>query len=278
MRKLAVGLSLALVASFAVLPTAATATKAAGKVVRCKGKRATEVGSKKKNIVIGTRGRDIIAARGGNDIIWAKGGRDLICAGKGADIIDGMKGRDKVYGGGGIDQCFGGKREHRYHFGCEEHLPSAQQPPPPNGKPASKVRSIASSAALAPAANSGTPECGQGFYKGYIKHNLSVATDSAHPLVATRPNYWRYTDQGWQGPSLAPWTFWNVPTDGNFYQIPFDKGELDHGNWVVIYQIYWGDNSGYDLYGEYRPSSYFVDNFGGIKSEFCFTHTPYGLV
>lgn len=70
---------------------------------RCRGQRATIVGTPGADVIRGTRGDDVIVARNGNDIIRGRGGNDIICAGKGRDTIFGGPGRDFCDGGPGRD-------------------------------------------------------------------------------------------------------------------------------------------------------------------------------
>jgi hypothetical protein len=76
--------------------------------VRCSGKRATIVGSFRKDRLKGTRRADVIAGLAGDDTIKALGGNDLICAGKGHDTIRGGPGKDRLLGEAGVDSLFGG--------------------------------------------------------------------------------------------------------------------------------------------------------------------------
>jgi len=64
--------------------------------VRCQGKWATIVGTRKRDQLIGTPHRDVIAALGGADEVRGLGGPDLICGGKGKDELFGGAGRDEV--------------------------------------------------------------------------------------------------------------------------------------------------------------------------------------
>lgn len=68
---------------------------------RCRGQRATIVGSSRGERLVGTPRRDVIAARAGADIVYGRGGRDLICGGGGNDRLFGGAGRDRVLGGPG---------------------------------------------------------------------------------------------------------------------------------------------------------------------------------
>lgn len=86
-------------------------------VPRCRGKRATIVGTRRPNRLRGTRGRDVIVAFGGNDRIRSLGGRDLICAGKGRDLVRAGDGNDRVFGGPGDDRLFGGDGRDRLRGG-----------------------------------------------------------------------------------------------------------------------------------------------------------------
>ncbi len=86
-------------------------------VPRCAGKRATIVGTSRKDRLRGTRRADVIVALGGNDII--KGGRsnDRICAGTGNDSIAGESGNDRIYGQSGKDKASGGSGNDRIDGG-----------------------------------------------------------------------------------------------------------------------------------------------------------------
>ncbi len=68
---------------------------------RCKGKRATIVGTRQGEKLIGTPRRDVIAALAGNDFVKGRGGNDLICGGRGDDKLRGGPGRDVLSGGPG---------------------------------------------------------------------------------------------------------------------------------------------------------------------------------
>jgi uncharacterized delta-60 repeat protein len=74
----------------------------------CRGKRATIVGTAKRDRLRGTPKRDVIVALGGNDRVRAFAGRDLVCAGSGRDVVRAGKGNDTVFGGRGADRIFGG--------------------------------------------------------------------------------------------------------------------------------------------------------------------------
>ena len=81
--------------SDAVTPTAAAK--------RCATKRATIVGTARRDVLRGTRRADVIAALAGNDRIEGLRGNDLICGGAGKDRLIGGKGRDRCLGGKGRD-------------------------------------------------------------------------------------------------------------------------------------------------------------------------------
>jgi uncharacterized delta-60 repeat protein len=68
---------------------------------RCKGQRATIVGTRHGEKLVGTPHRDVIAALAGNDRVLGRGGNDLICGGRGDDQLTGGKGRDLLNGGAG---------------------------------------------------------------------------------------------------------------------------------------------------------------------------------
>jgi hypothetical protein len=84
-----------------------------GKPPRCDGKRATLVGTAKRNHLRGTRHADVIVALGGNDVINAGGGNDLVCAGSGNDRVAGGSGNDRLLGGSGADRLVGNKGRDR---------------------------------------------------------------------------------------------------------------------------------------------------------------------
>ena len=77
------------------------------KVYRCGGKRATIVGTNKKNRLRGTRRADVIVGLGGNDTISGLGGNDVACGGSGNDKVSGGSGKDKLYGDSGKDRLSG---------------------------------------------------------------------------------------------------------------------------------------------------------------------------
>jgi uncharacterized delta-60 repeat protein len=79
-----------------------------GKTLRCAGKRATVIGTNRKNRLKGTKRADVIAGLGGNDKIDGRGGNDVICAGDGNDSVAGGDGKDRLYGQNGKDTLKGG--------------------------------------------------------------------------------------------------------------------------------------------------------------------------
>jgi uncharacterized delta-60 repeat protein len=64
--------------------------------VRCMGRKATVVGTRRGETLKGTGHRDVIAALAGNDRVKGRGGNDLICGGPGHDRLDGGPGRNRV--------------------------------------------------------------------------------------------------------------------------------------------------------------------------------------
>jgi uncharacterized delta-60 repeat protein len=78
------------------------------KVYRCAGRRATIIGTNKRNRLKGTRRADVIVALGGNDKVDGRGGNDVICGGSGNDSVAGGPGKDRVYGDSGKDSLKGG--------------------------------------------------------------------------------------------------------------------------------------------------------------------------
>jgi uncharacterized delta-60 repeat protein len=83
------------------------------KAFRCHGKRATIIGTSRKDRLRGTKRADVIVALGGGDTVDGKGGNDLICAGDGKDRVKGGDGNDRVYGGNGNDTVSGGNGNDR---------------------------------------------------------------------------------------------------------------------------------------------------------------------
>lgn len=78
-----------------------------GETPRCRGHRATIVGSEGPDVLHGTPGRDVIWAGGGDDAIEGALGNDLICGGPGNDLIHGGRGNDLLDGGPGTDRVLG---------------------------------------------------------------------------------------------------------------------------------------------------------------------------
>jgi 6-phosphogluconolactonase (cycloisomerase 2 family) len=75
--------------------------------LRCRGRKATRVGTVLAETIRGTAGADVIVSQGGNDTIIALGGRDHVCAGAGRDTLRGGKGRDRLLGEAGNDALLG---------------------------------------------------------------------------------------------------------------------------------------------------------------------------
>lgn len=71
---------------------------------RCRGIRATVVGTRRSERIVATAKRDVIAALGGNDVVKGRQGDDLICGGRGRDELLGGKGSDRLFGGPGADR------------------------------------------------------------------------------------------------------------------------------------------------------------------------------
>lgn len=69
-------------------------------VDRCRGERATVVGSAHDDRLRGTSGDDVIVAGEGDDRVVGLGGDDLVCGGGGADVLVGGDGDDVLYGEG----------------------------------------------------------------------------------------------------------------------------------------------------------------------------------
>jgi hypothetical protein len=90
------------------LDLSACGTRGGDRNDRCRGKRATLVGSRGNDRIAGTNGRDVIVALGGKDRVNGRGGNDLICGKGGKDRINGGAGKDKIKAGGGADRVKGG--------------------------------------------------------------------------------------------------------------------------------------------------------------------------
>jgi len=75
--------------------------------LRCRGRKATKVGTVLAETIRGTAGADVVVSQGGNDKVIALGGRDLVCAGAGRDTLRGGKGRDRLLGEAGNDRLSG---------------------------------------------------------------------------------------------------------------------------------------------------------------------------
>jgi hypothetical protein len=83
---------------------------------RCRGHRATVVGTRNSETISGTPHGDVIAGLGGADTIVGRGGNDLICGGRGADFLHGGRGRDRLFGGRGADSIESGfGLDHKRH-------------------------------------------------------------------------------------------------------------------------------------------------------------------
>ena len=77
-------------------------------IPRCAGRKATIVGTARRDLLRGTARRDVIAGLAGDDVIRGLGGDDVICGGPGADTLLGGTGRDRLLGEAGRDSLNGG--------------------------------------------------------------------------------------------------------------------------------------------------------------------------
>jgi uncharacterized delta-60 repeat protein len=77
-------------------------------IPRCAGRKATIVGTARRDLLRGTARRDVIAGLAGDDVIRGLGGDDVICGGPGADTLLGGAGRDRLLGEAGRDSLNGG--------------------------------------------------------------------------------------------------------------------------------------------------------------------------
>ena len=97
------------VLALAVLTLAAQSpTPADAATPRCKGKKATIVGTAGADRIRGTKRADVIVGLGGNDRISGGRRRDIICGGPGNDTISGDGGFDTLAGNGDRDVLKGG--------------------------------------------------------------------------------------------------------------------------------------------------------------------------
>jgi hypothetical protein len=94
-----------------ILAEPISAEKRPIKARKCGGKRATLIGTSKRDRIKGTKRRDVIAGLGGNDVIRGLGGNDILCGGAGRDRLIGGKGADELLGGKGRDALLGGAGE-----------------------------------------------------------------------------------------------------------------------------------------------------------------------
>lgn len=76
--------------------------------VRCRGDKATILGTDGADVLRGTSGPDVIAGLAGDDVIRGLGAGDYICAGDGDDQLHGDEGHDSLLGGPGDDEIDGG--------------------------------------------------------------------------------------------------------------------------------------------------------------------------
>ncbi len=75
---------------------------------KCAGKRATVIGTSRRDKIKTTRYADVIATLGGNDAVRGLAGNDRVCGGPGRDKLIGGPGSDRLIGGKGRDQLVGG--------------------------------------------------------------------------------------------------------------------------------------------------------------------------
>lgn len=90
---------------------------AAGRRLRCEGRKATIIGTAGNDVLKGTRNADVIVALRGNDKVRGLGGNDRVCAGYGRDSVYGGAGRDRLIGRKGRDRLFGGVADDRLRGG-----------------------------------------------------------------------------------------------------------------------------------------------------------------
>jgi uncharacterized delta-60 repeat protein len=77
------------------------------RVPRCKGRLATQFGTRGADTIKGTAANDVLVGGGGKDKIKGRAGKDLICGNGKADKLFGGTGKDRIYGQGGNDLLVG---------------------------------------------------------------------------------------------------------------------------------------------------------------------------
>jgi len=97
----------------------ASMPQALAQKAKCRGMKATVVGTAGNDSLLGTKKADVIAALGGDDFVFGKGGNDIICGGGGSDGLNGMGGADQIFGEGGSDYLYPGPGNDRVNGGAE---------------------------------------------------------------------------------------------------------------------------------------------------------------
>ena len=87
--------------------SATAKTEVISRRLKCQGKPATIVGSKRDDVIKGTKKADVITGRAGDDVIKGLKGNDRLCGKKGHDRIIGGAGKDEIHGGAGRDNARG---------------------------------------------------------------------------------------------------------------------------------------------------------------------------
>jgi Tol biopolymer transport system component len=77
-------------------------------VPNCRGRAATDVGTRGPDTFVGGSGIDVYLGLGGADRIRTAGHRDYVCAGAGKDIVSGERGADSLFGQADHDRLGGG--------------------------------------------------------------------------------------------------------------------------------------------------------------------------
>ena len=85
-------------------------------VSKCRGDKATIVGTNGNDRLTGTSGRDIIVAGSGDDVVRSGAGADYICGGAGNDTLAGEGQNDSILGSAGNDAIDGGAGYDWVHF------------------------------------------------------------------------------------------------------------------------------------------------------------------
>jgi hypothetical protein len=249
------------------------------RIFRCSGKRATIVGTNRKDRLFGTRRADVIVGRGKGDVILGLGRRDTICGGKGNDVLDGGGTRlDHLYGNGGRDFCSGERTEHRFHVGCEVHRPSLNAHPP-HHQPRASATPVTKAEALRMAGawfDYQYPYC---YFAGINSGDVYLRGDYTQPgyvAVAQGTSYFNFATGNWVGASEGGARFrtWEVPTDGQLHAANFGNyAAVAGGASTRSYFVWWWNGAEWVDLNIYPIVAFANDDEAGgyVYSDVCLT-------